>query len=119
MNACRLKWDIHSPPVLATPRFGQYGRCIVATNQYDPYTMFKNTAFLKQRRLFPYFQKAVFAIWRLDKTKIGKLKAKLKQDIDQSPHLTIDILTAQLRWCIQATPPQFQLSWPSVNMFQT
>ena len=114
MNATHKKWNAKkSPPVLHCNRVGFYGHFVVSPNQYSPYEMFNKTKYLKDPKLFPLFQQAVLALWQSKNTTDPKLTAELlaAQNSKQLPRY---VIIDQLTWCVQNTPPQFQLYWPSV-----
>lgn len=114
MNACHKKWNPKkSPPILHCRRLGQHGCAVVSPNQYSPYELFYKSKYLKDPELFPLFQKAVLALWQSKYTTNPKLQAQLLRD-QSSSKLSHQTIIDQLTWCIQNSPPQFQLLWPSV-----
>ena len=114
MNACHKQWNPKtSPPILHCNRLGYFGYCQVSPNQYSPYEMFSKTKYLQNPEFFPSFQKAVLALWQCKSTTDPILTAELLK-AQNSMKLCRQIIIDQLRWCVQNTPPQFQLCWPSV-----
>ena len=114
MNATHKKWNAKkSPAILHCNRLGFYGYFEVSSDQYSPYEMFSKTKYLQNPELFPLFQQAVLALWQSKNTTDPKLTAELLA-AQNSKKLPRHILIDQLRWCVQNTPPQFQLYWPSV-----
>lgn len=115
MNACHFKWNQKkSPPILHCGRFGQHGLSVVSLNQYSPYELFEKSTYLKNLDYFPIFQKVVLALWQSNQTTNPSLQAKLLEDQKGTDSLSRAIIIDQLSWCIQNSPPQFQLLWPSV-----
>lgn len=109
-----MKWcNTSSPPTLHIRRLGQYGHVHVSRNQYHPYEMYEKSKYLKDESLFPHFQNAVLALWQLKKTRNPRLQHELTKILHQE-QLPRAKLIDQLTWCVQMTPPQFQLCWPSV-----
>ena len=115
MNAVYIQWDpIKSPPILHRRRKAKNSITTLAYNQYHPYEMFSKTKYLKQPALFPYFRKAMLALWQSRNTKDPLLKAQLLDD-QRSKALPRSVLIDQLKYCVQNTPKEFQLCWPSVK----
>ena len=115
MNACHIEWHSKkSPPILHCELLGQHKLNIASPNQYSPYEMFSKSKYLSKPELFVLFQKAVLALWQSKYTTNPKLQAQLLKD-QTSAELPRAIIIDQLTWCVQNTPPQFQLLWPSVK----
>ena len=109
-----MKWNQKkSPPILHCQRLGQHQITMVSPNQYSPYELFEKSTYLKNPELFPLFQKAVLALWQNKQTTNPSLQSKLLAD-QKSDKLSHRLIIDQLSWCIQNSPPQFQLLWPSV-----
>ena len=117
-NALKLKWNAQSsPPVLHTARLCAHGLVKVATNQCHPYELFQKSRYLNDPSLFIHFQSSVLALWQIKNTKEPKLIKDLSKKIYQNQRLSAKMLKDQLTWCVQMSPPQFQLCWPSVLYF--
>lgn len=113
-NACHLKWDKTSPPILNEPRLDDDGLQQISSTQLKPYDLFHQSLYLSNNIFFAELQRFVIALWRDKFTTDRMLCAELLEQ-QQSNLMTRKDIINHLTWCIQQTPPRFQGSWISVK----
>lgn len=116
IKAARIKYCIkNSPETLHTVRLGQYQVFEVSRNQYSPYELFKKSHWLKDPKYDAYFMSAVQALWKKPGTNSMALRIELNKKFKNDKFgLNREKLIEILTWCVQNSPPSFQLDWISV-----
>ena len=115
-NACPIEWDKTSPPILNEPKIDSEGMQIISNTELDPYKLFEESLYLSNPKYFKEIQRWVIALWQLEETSDEMLIAELLQQQQSNIMTTLDIIK-QLTWCIQQTPPRFQLCWIGVKYY--
>lgn len=115
VNAAHIRWDPEwSPPILKYKRISSTSHQEISQTQLSPYELYQESVYLSNPIYFKELQRFVLALWQ-DKLTTNTLLAAELLEQQESKLIKRAEIIEHLTWCVQQSPPRFQLCWPSVS----